>query len=118
MRIIVTVILVLAFLVLAFAILTGDALAADYSQYTTEELENMRGTMQDASREEREAFRTEWQKRVQNMTPDERQKYMGRPDKSESQWGKGMMKSRGGYGKGMGRGSGRGSGGGMGGGRR
>ena len=40
-------------LVIAFSMLTDNAFAADYSQYTTEELANMRGTMQDASEEER-----------------------------------------------------------------
>jgi hypothetical protein len=105
-------------LALLFAILVGDAFAVDYSKYTTEELASMRGTLQDASQEEREAFRAEWQKRLQNMTPEERQQYMGRPNNSGSQPGAGRMQGRGGGGKGMGRGSGRGSGGGMGGGRR
>lgn len=115
---------ILVILVLAFAVLSGNAFAADYSKYTTEELDSMRGTLQDASEEERDAFRDEWQKRVQDMTPEERQKYTGRPDNAQSQpgagriQGRGNAQDRGGYGKGMGRGSGRGFGKGRGGGRR
>ena len=107
---------ILVILVLALAILSGNTFAADYSQYTTEKLSDMRGTLQDASEEERDAFRAEWQKRVQDMTPEERQKYVGRPDNAQCQpgsdrmQGSGNAQGRGGYGKGMGRGSGRGFG--------
>ncbi len=111
-------------IVLGFGLLSGNAFAEDYSQYTTEELAGMRGTLQDASEEERDDFRAEWQKRVQDMTPEERQEYTGRPENARSQPGAGRMQGRGnaqdrgGYGKGMGRGSGRGFGKGRGGGRR
>lgn len=111
-------------LVLGLGILAGNAFAADYSQYTTEELANMRGTLQDASEEERDAFRAEWQKRLQDMTPEERQEHVGKPDNAQSQPGAGRMHGRGnaqgggGYGKGAGRGFGRGSGKGRGGGKR
>ena len=107
---------ILIILVVAFGILSGNAFAEDYSQYTTEELANMRGTLQDASQEERDAFRAEWQKRLQNMTREERQKYVGRPDNVQCQPGAGRMQGsgnaqgRGGYGKGAGRGFGRGFG--------
>ena len=111
-------------LVLTFAILTGTAFAVDYSQYTTEELANIRGTLQDASPEERDAFRVEWQKRLQSMTSEERQKYMGKPDNAQCQPGEGKIQGsenaqgRGGYEKGAGRGFGKGFRKGMGGGRR
>jgi len=111
-------------LVLGLGILAGNAFAEDYSQYATEELANMRGTLQDASEEERDAFRTEWQKRVQDMTSEERQKYVGRPDNTQCQpgadrmQGSGNAQGGGGYGKGAGRGFGRGFGKGGGGGRR
>ena len=80
-------------LTLATAVLlsAGSILAADFSQYSTEELHKMRGTMQNVTQQERETFRTEWQKRIQNMTQEERQKYMGRPEKAGQ--GK-MMKQR------------------------
>lgn len=113
---------ILVILVLAFAVLSGNAFAGDYSKYTTEELANMRDTLQDASEEERDAFRDEWQQRVQDMTPEERQKYVDRPDNTQCQpgadrmQGRGNAQDRGGYGKGMGRGSGRGFGKGKGGG--
>lgn len=115
---------ILVILFLALAILAGNAFAEDYSQYTTEELAGMRGTLQDASEEERDDFRAEWQKRVQDMTPEERQKYVGRPDNAQCQpsadsiQGSGNAQGRGGYGKGAGRGFGRGFGKGRGGGRR
>lgn len=116
--------IVIIALFLSFCILTGNTFAVDYSQYTTEELADMRGTLQDASPEERDAFRVEWQKRFQKMTPEERQKYSGRPDNAWSQEGAGRMQGsgnaqgRGGYGKGAGRGSDRGFGKGRHGGRR
>jgi len=74
----------------------------DYSQYTTEELSKMRGTMRNASEEEREAFREEWQKRMQQMSPEERQKYVGPPANAPRD-GQGYR-----YGQGKGRGHGRG----------
>lgn len=49
--------------------------AADYSSMTTEELSQLRGTLQTASQEERDAFRSEWLERVQSMTATERQAY-------------------------------------------
>ncbi len=55
-------------------------LATDYSQYSTEELSKIRGTLQNASPEEREAFRSEWQKRMQEMSPEERARYVGPPE--------------------------------------
>lgn len=46
---------------------------------SNEELSNTRGSMREASEEDRNAFRSEWQQRTQSMTPDERQQYTGRP---------------------------------------
>ena len=67
--------------------------AADYSSMTTEELSSLRGTMSNATQEEHTAFQQEWQSRAQQMTPDERQQYMGKPanapqDGSGNQYGK------------------------------
>lgn len=62
------------------SMLASSAFAADYSNMSTEELSKMRGTMQNATVEERNAFQNEWQKRVQNMTHEEKQKYMGKPE--------------------------------------
>jgi hypothetical protein len=67
----------------AAVILTaGNIMAADFSQHSTEDLSRMRGTMQNVTQQERDAFRTEWQKRIQNTSQEERQKYMGRPEKA------------------------------------
>jgi hypothetical protein len=67
--------------------------ATDFSQMSTEELMNMQGTV---SLDERPAFQQEMQKRMQTLTPEERQKYMGAGQ------GKGMGNSMGqGMGKGM-----------------
>jgi hypothetical protein len=90
---------------LAAAVLltAGSIMAADFSNLTTEELNKKRGTMWNATAEEREAFRYEWQERIQNMTQEERQKYMGRPENAGQ--GK-MMNQERGYGMGGGKGMG------------
>ncbi|MGD2062126.1 MAG: hypothetical protein PVF51_00945 [Nitrospirota bacterium] len=58
-----------AAVVLTLAPATGWA--ADYSSYSTDELMALRGTLRDAPAEEREQFRTEVQKRIQEMSPEE-----------------------------------------------
>jgi len=92
--------------VLAFSV-TG-ALAVDYSQYSTEELAAMRGQMRNATQEERDAFRKEWQSRIQNMDPAERSKYQkvgAKNFRGSTCQGAGY-----GYGRGGGRGNGHGYG--------
>lgn len=59
------------------------AFAADYSMMPTDELARLRGTMQNAPIEERQAFQNEWQRRVRAMTPGEQQRYLGRPEWAE-----------------------------------
>jgi hypothetical protein len=75
----------------------GAAWAVDYSKMSNDELSAARGTLQQVTPEEWNAFHTEWWKRLSAMTPEERQKYMGP-----------------GIGRGMGKGMGMGRGGGMG----
>jgi Ca2+-binding EF-hand superfamily protein len=53
-------------------LLVSGALAADFSHMSTQEMMNMRGSV---PVDDRPAFRQEMQKRMQNMTPEERQKY-------------------------------------------
>jgi len=53
--------------------------AADYSNYSTEELSAMRGTMASATEAERQSFRSEWQQRVRSMSVADRQRYSGKP---------------------------------------
>ncbi len=96
------------------ALLTGLALTAvpawaqiDYSSMTNEDLAAMRGTMRDATPEDRDAFRQEWQGRVQNMSPEERQQVTGRPSGAGGGDGYGYrsgggQRGGGGYGRGMG----------------
>ena len=72
----------------------GNVFASDYSQYSTEDLSSKRGTMQNATEQEREAFRYEWQKRVQNMSQEERQEYMGKQGKGMRP-GQGRMDNKG-----------------------
>lgn len=70
-----------ALLAISLGMLSMPALAAtDYSAMTTEELAAMRGTMQNVTAEERNAFRNEWQERIRNMNVEERQNYMGPPE--------------------------------------
>lgn len=102
--------------ILAGTLLTATlALAATgYSAMTNEEMAAKRGTMQQARMEERNAFQNERQKRVQQMSPEEKQKAMRQPENGPRD-GSGR-KSGQGMGSGMGNGSGMGSGSGMGGG--
>jgi hypothetical protein len=75
--------------VIVLALLATAAWSVDFSQMSTEELMNMRGTL---SFSDRPAFKAEMQKRMQNMSQEERQQ---------------LMK---GHGKGMGQGNGQGKG--------
>lgn len=91
--------------ILVAAILTTVctvSMAADYGSMTTEELNALRGTMFNATEQERNAFRAEWQSRVREMTPEEHSQYMGKgngPGKGKQKGGskgKGYGKSQGG----------------------
>jgi len=99
--------------ILGLGLLAAPALAAtDYSSMSNEELAAMRGTMRDVSQEDRDAFRSEWQSRVQNMTQEERQLAVGRPanaaqDGAGNRYGRGNGQ-RSGNGSTEGRGMGRG----------
>jgi Ca2+-binding EF-hand superfamily protein len=59
---------------ITLALLASGVFAADFSQMSTEEMMNMRGSVPVA---DRPAFQEEMQKRMQSMTPQERQKYKG-----------------------------------------
>ncbi|MCX5863802.1 MAG: DUF1104 domain-containing protein [Deltaproteobacteria bacterium] len=108
-------------------ILAGSLLSAtlawavtDYSSMTNEELAAKRGSLQQATMEERNAFQNEWQSRVQKMSPEEKQKVMGQPENAQRD-GSGQKNGQGksmGSGSGTGGGMGSGSGGMGGGGRR
>jgi len=96
--------------------ISGSAFAVtDYSAMTTEELSALRGTLYNATQEERNAFRTEWQKRVQQMTQEEREKYLssGPGNGAGRRDGTGLGNGSG-SGKGGGQGNGQGNGGGNG----
>ena len=73
------------------ALLATAAWSVDYSQMSTQELMQLRGTL---SSSERPAFKAEMQKRMQTMSPQEKQQMMQ---------GRGMGKSMG-QGRGMGQG--------------
>ena len=60
-----------------FLLVNSSAWAVDYSAMSTEELSNLRGSMQTATPAERDAFHAEWTSRVEQMTPAERQEHMG-----------------------------------------
>ena len=94
---------------LGVSVLASSAFGVDYSTMPTEELSKIRGAMQNATTEERNAFQQEWQKRIQDMTQEERQEYAGKTKNA----GQGnMMQQRGsGMGGRMGSGFGGGSGG-------
>ncbi|MEN8199481.1 MAG: DUF1104 domain-containing protein [Thermodesulfobacteriota bacterium] len=91
--------------------LATPVLAADYSSMSIEELSQIRGTLQNATEQERANFRQEWQGRLTEMSAEDRAKYMGSANKP----GKGNAQGKG---KGKGKKSGNGGQGGNGGGRR
>ncbi len=106
---------------LALISVNSYAWAADYKAMSTEDLSNLRGTMQSAPQAERDAFQAEWNSRLDQMTPSERQNYMGsrkgmdergNPVHNGGKMGNGSGSGSGGMGGGSGSG-----GGGMGGGR-
>jgi len=63
-------------LIAAALISTPVFAQTDFSQYTTEQLANMRTTVKTMPVQERKAFMKEWQKRMMAMTPQQRQQYM------------------------------------------
>ena len=79
------------------------AQAADYESMSTQELSQLRGTMYNKSDEERDAFRSVWQQRINQMSEEEKANYSG----SGSGRGQG---NRSGTGLGDGTGRGRGNG--------
>lgn len=73
--------LTLACLFFSALLLVAPAWAAtDYRAMSNEELANMRGAMQNATAEERNAFRNEWQKRLEKMPAAERSRFGGPPE--------------------------------------
>lgn len=92
-----------ALLTVALLAISSQALAVDYTSMSTEELSKIRGTLYNATDEDRNAFRTEWQSRVSQMSPEDQAKYMGQGKGP----GKGMQQG-GGNGKGQGQGNGMG----------
>ena len=100
--------------ILAGSLLTSTLAfaATDYSAMTNEELAAKRGSMKQSTIEERNAFQNEWQNRVQKMTKEEKQKFLGQPENAPRD-GSGQKNSQG-QGMGGGMGSGSGMGGGMG----
>ena len=113
-------------LVTAALMAASTSWATDYSSMSNEELAALRGTFKNAAVEEREAFRAEWQSRLQNMSAEEQQRLLGHQvgvtNKYQSKPGN-QEKAGGGQGYGDGvdggmgpGGPGRGNGGGMGGG--
>ena len=90
---------------LCLLFLPSDALCTDYQKMTTKELSELRGTMYNASQEDRDAFRAEWTKRLEQMTSEEKEQFLG----AGGGRGKGSR-----MGNGLGDGSGKGKGGGSG----
>ena len=86
----------------ALMLVATAAWAVDYSKMSNDELSATRGQLYNATQDEWHAFHTEWWKRLSQMSPEERQKYMG-----PGMMGRGMGQGKGqGMGKGMGRGHG------------
>ena len=74
----------IAALILGLGLLTTPAWAAsDYGSMSNDELNAMRGTMREASEENRASFRNEWQKRVQSMSQEQRRENAGPPENAK-----------------------------------
>ena len=106
--------------ILAGSLLTATLAwaAADYSAMTNEELAARRGSLKQATIEERNAFQNEWQNRVQQMSPAEKQKAMVQPANGVRDGSGQKSGQKQGTGNGSGMGPGSAMGGGMGGGHR
>ncbi|OYZ23598.1 MAG: hypothetical protein B7Y23_10070 [Sulfurovum sp. 16-42-52] len=71
--------------ILTIMAMIASVYAVDFEHMSTENMMNMRGSV---SVDERPAFQQEMQKRMQSMSPEERQKYMQTKGMKQ---GKGMM---------------------------
>ncbi len=74
---------------------SSPLLAADYSTMSTSELASIRGTLYNATVEDRNEFRNEWQSRLVSMSLEERQEYMRGPGKKSFRRGNGQMNRNG-----------------------
>ena len=101
--------------------LPGIALSKDFQSMTTEQLSELRGTMFNAPQEERDAFRAEWRNRINQMSPEEKEQFLGagggrgQGNRSGDGLGDGSGRGKGGAGSGSnanGNGNGPGNGGG------
>ncbi len=90
--------------IIAVALLASVIWAADFTGYTTEQLISMRGTV---AVQDRVDFRAEMQKRIQTMTPQQRQLFM---QSKKNRSGMGAGRGAGGMGQGRGRQGGAGMG--------
>ncbi|MBF0488583.1 MAG: hypothetical protein HQK98_10515 [Nitrospirae bacterium] len=77
-------------IILTLTLAIGVAYAADFTTYTTDELLGMRGTMYNATIEQRNALHTELTKRVEQMTPEQKQAFASRPAFAGRGMGRGM----------------------------
>ncbi|MDA3832233.1 MAG: hypothetical protein PF495_02440 [Spirochaetales bacterium] len=96
-------------LIICLTFITSPAWAADYSTISTPDLAKQRNAMRDAPEQERQQFRTEWQKRMQEMPVEDRYQYREQ-SKSRMQDGTGQRSNtaKDGSGKKKNRGSGNG----------
>ena len=56
------------------------AWAMDFSRMTNQELADLQGAIQNASSDEQNTFRQEWEKRLAGMSPEEKKLYAGQQD--------------------------------------
>ncbi len=75
-------------IIIGMSLVTISLMAADYSQMTMEELNAQRGTV---AVENRDAFRTEMQSRMQAMTPEERAAFRADRTNMQGQGARGGM---------------------------
>ena len=76
--------------ILAISLVTATLMATDFSQMTTQELINLRGTV---AVEDRDAFRTEMQSRMATMTTEERNTLRASRQANGGMGGQGMNRA-------------------------
>ena len=74
-------------MILATTLMSISLFAVDFTQMTTEELNEMRGTV---AAEDRDAFRAEMQSRMQAMTTEEREAFIAQRQASGQSMGQGQ----------------------------
>ena len=62
-------------LIIGMTLCATTAWAADYSGFSNDDMANQRGSLRAATEQERNDYHEEWQKRMKEISPEERTQY-------------------------------------------